>query len=760
MSELDLVVAEPEIRTSLEEFRYSTQALRGAMIADSDRILGTAPREFLAYEEARAAVPGIARRGTGDPSAADVIDWGLPSLVRQVTAVRGWAVRGWAVSPAVRIGQSLMGTGFLLVVAGAVTIPIWGSAGSLIQAGTLVCVAALLALGLSHPATREMLKTVAREALPSDPAAIRSQDRVAVARRQLIEAVGHQEFVAQARTHINTQRKGQFSYSYSVVNSAGLSETYDTTYQVPTNTAADLDGLLTRLDGASIGIAGPRGSGKSTLIRGYCDDFAAGLDLRCMVSAPVDYDARDFVLHLFAVFCRTVMHRYGARPRIHADVLAAAAARDAVRLSSRLTHYGMLYLIPAAALLYWQQSIARFLSVSAGWPYGIGLAIAILGVLRLAWESCRRSWRGRAGGPAEEGYMLASAARRHLTRVRYLQTYTSGWSGTLTLPNGGGQYSRGSSRAEQQLSYPEIVGEFRAFVRDVAAHLHRGNGRIFIGIDELDKISTADQAERFLNQIKGIFGIPHVYFIVSVSDDALMSFERRGLPLRDAFDSSFDEIVYVSPLSYPETRRLLYRRVIGLAEPYAALCHCLAGGLARDIIRAARQVIRAADRLASADRSESPTLSSVCGDLLRDELLRKTRAVIHAAGKGAEDARPLPEDLREVARQLVLPIPGRSLNIVDMIPRPAPDEAAPVAALRTDFVAYAYYCATLRDVFTEGLNAEDMFRATIASENPGSFDALASARHAFSLDTRLAWRMITQFRKAWHLETRDYDGCS
>jgi len=37
--------------------------------------------------------------------------------------------------------------------------------------------------------------------------------------------------------------------------------------------------------------------------------------------------------------------------------------------------------------------------------------------------------------------------------------------------------------------------------------------------------------------------------------------------------------------------------------------------------------------------------------------------------------------------------------------------------------------------------------------NP-SFDALAAARNAFALDTHLAWRMVTGFRKAWPLETR------
>ena len=231
----------------------------------------------------------------------------------------------------------------------------------------------------------------------------------------------------------------------------------------------------------------------------------------------------------------------------------------------------------------------------------------------MAWAPARiaRQARRRASS-GNDGHALAAKAKEHLKKVRYLQTSASGWSGTLGLARTSGQYSRSHTQSEQPFSYPEIVDEFRRFAREVGADVHRHGERVFIGIDELDKIGTPEQAERFLNEIKGIFGIPHLYFMVSVSDDALTAFERRGLPLRDAFDSSFDEIIHVGPLSYAESRRLLYRRVIGLTEPYVALCHCLAGGLARELIRAARQVTRAGvavtgdDRTSSANEDEPP----------------------------------------------------------------------------------------------------------------------------------------------------------
>src|SRR3569833_1150787 len=238
---------------------------------------------------------------------------------------------------------------------------------------------------------------------------------------------------------------------------------------------------------------------------------------------------------------------------------------------------------------------------------------------------------------------LMRTASRNLERVRYLQTRSSGSTGGVKLPFGAeGQRTRGVSRAEQPMSYPEIVDEFRAFVQEVAQFLHEDGNRVFIGVDELDKIGSAEQAERFLNEIKGVFGIPHTYFLVSVSDDALTSFERRGLPLRDAFDSSFDEIIRADPLTYTESRRLIYRRVIGLTEPYVAFCHCLAGALARDLIRTARQVVRAGQQSA-----EPPGVGEGRTTVLGEEVRRKLTATTQVIGsiEDAEPAGPLLERL-------------------------------------------------------------------------------------------------------------------
>jgi hypothetical protein len=772
---LDVVLAEPEIDGAFDEFGLSAATVRMKMVSDADRVLGSAPREFAAYQDAVTH----AFADAGQITHGSRLDLG--DMVRRV----------W-------IGAAVAGA--LMVVGGVASSAAWPWTEPLVWAGgDVLAVAAVLWTGPRVLDIDPNFGPNSSEFLPGF-----SLD-MAAARDRLMAAVSEAELLAQVRTFINTARQGRFGQAYSVAGSPGLSEVYDSANRVSTEIEAELDGLLGRLDGASIGVAGPRGSGKSTLIRGYCEETGsaaagreefdlasllgsglpgrAGGDLRCVVAAPVDYVARDFVLHLFAAFCRAVIGRYGRKAGdLPGVVLSLFWLSRAWLLVVSLLWRTVLYGGSAAALLHWKHVIARWLSVPTTWVVYAAIAMICAGILGFAWSSARkiRRWVREVGGGDEE--TLAAIARDHLSRVRFLQTYTSGWSGTLSLPGGGaeGQLSRGVSLAEQPLSYPEIVEEFRNFARSVAADVHRRGDRVFIGVDELDKMGSAEQAEHFLNEIKGIFGIPHLYFMVSVSDDALTAFERRGLPLRDAFDSSFDEIIHVGPLSYAESRKLLYRRVIGLTEPYVALCHCLAGGLARDLIRAARQVVRTAATLAGTGSStvapdaadnaidvstarlllrgepadQPPALAAVSAAVIQDELHRKLRAVSYVLRSLApEDSTRLQEILYDIAYQPALRQPA--IKIVDLMAKPCQDEPQAVASLRLDFAAQAYYFATLQDVFTDRLDSERMAEATSETPGPGSFDALAAARYAFTLDTLVAWRSITQFRKAWSLDIRE-----
>jgi hypothetical protein len=74
----------------------------------------------------------------------------------------------------------------------------------------------------------------------------------------------------------------------------------------------------------------------------------------------------------------------------------------------------------------------------------------------------------------------------------------------------------------------------------------------------------------------------------------------------------------VGHLSLAESRDVLESRVTGLPIPFQCLCHVLAGGLPRDLIRVAREL----DQQARDDR----TLPGLCHTVIASELRGKVAA--------------------------------------------------------------------------------------------------------------------------------------
>jgi hypothetical protein len=112
-----------------------------------------------------------------------------------------------------------------------------------------------------------------------------------------------------------------------------------------------------------------------------------------------------------------------------------------------------------------------------------------------------------------------------------------------------------------------------------------------VSIDELDKLSSSQQLIDAVNGLKDLFHIPGVHFVVSVSDEALTSFEQRSIPTRDAFDSAFDTIVSVERLQLKESLDIVYSRAAGFPPIVAMFCHAWSGGLPRDLLRTARRCV-------------------------------------------------------------------------------------------------------------------------------------------------------------------------
>jgi hypothetical protein len=164
--------------------------------------------------------------------------------------------------------------------------------------------------------TRRSLRTdAAREALDAWSAYVTALD---------------QQVLGEARHKVNEASKAARASAYDLMlrvrESAGLG-VHGEEYRVPCVADGHLQGLLDQLGGFSVGIAGPRGVGKTSLVRKYCPAECHvsedGRDLSVLVSAPVEYAPPEFVRHLFATLCRAFIE-YDKRAAGHQDLRRTA----------------------------------------------------------------------------------------------------------------------------------------------------------------------------------------------------------------------------------------------------------------------------------------------------------------------------------------------------------------------------------------------------------------------------------------------------
>jgi Cdc6-like AAA superfamily ATPase len=658
----------------------------------------------------------------------------------------------------------------------------------------------------------------------------------------------------------------------------GLVEVRNAEYDIPTDSYEQLNQLVKTARGGSIGLAGPRGSGKTTLMNAICNtpklEKQNSKVIPVMTSAPVVYDSRDFIILMFKLVCNKYLQHLSAerwtqenqrRERNWRKQYNPVREMDQELKLSRsnvlpvlfevfqlfgrttllvLTALGILLLsislflaastpaqspaasvtetalpatpaggtlvtqmpvtvVPAttfrstttrssgvvatlekvgitpASLFRWGWIlILTSLAMRTGQRYFVNRVIVDESlrsgklraeVLEWAWEARLLSWRIRKFleergdleflerivldiGPRDLAPDLEEEAKTWLRNLHFQQSYSSGWSGSLKLPVGVETGLQNSMQlAQYQLSVPEIVTEYQEFVKKLIADEYT----VIIGIDELDKMGSAEDAYKFLNAIKSLFGIDNCFYLISVSENAMSSFERRGLPVRDEFDSSFDKIIYVDYMDYRVSQRLLNRRVIGIPVPFIAFCYCLSGGLPRDLIRCCRLMFELLE-----NEPQSNSLKQLVQAMIRDDLERKLQAVVIAAkqSQAFEDVNKLLEGIYRLESLLpgasTLPFhssryfrdyvqkgaPGRKSKKVD-------EEKRKLAVLITELDAYLYYIATLHAYFTN-LDIK-RFRQ---DEERFELDRLARARQLFAYSVAESQRIIKEFRESHHMD--------
>lgn len=536
-----------------------------------------------------------------------------------------------------------------------------------------------------------------------------------------------------------------------VTTAPGLAELSEREQIVPTDATARLAQLSMAMPTGNLGVSGPRGAGKTTLLRNFCDatlewrDPSHGggrSDLRVLVSAPVDYDAREFILHLFGRVCETVLATARASSSIRRrDVYGERRRRSVIVLP------GLVLAVAGAAVIGWNllarpRQLPHLTSVDLILAVGCVLLVGGIGLLI---AGAGAGWRARR----KDQLTVPDEARMWLTRLRYLQAFTTGYSGTLRLP-AGAQLQATTTRqlTELQLALPDLVDRYRDFAARTALWYRSSwpgpaetAGRIVVGIDELDKIGSAAACERFINDIKAIFGIPHWLYLVSVSDDALVAFQQRAFAARTAFDNAFDEVVHADYLDFEAARSLLRSRVAGLPSPMIGLCHVLSGGLPRDLIRAARSMIDVCAK-------GSGHITHLCEEMVAAEMdtLKDACLTVLAADPDQLDSSGLLPWLLDSSW------PGRSCKAFLR----ALDQDLRHPETPRNFCAAVYFYATVIEVFGPGLTATThALRARDVTRTPAhndggdaSIDRLAHARNALSGNPDIAWELVTRFRAA------------
>ncbi|MEV4621482.1 hypothetical protein AB0J74_22575 [Asanoa sp. NPDC049573] len=587
-------------------------------------------------------------------------------------------------------------------------------------AGVLTAVAGLVLLGSTLTAAQPAAVMVAGLALVAAVAGGLAVLRHRLARVHFLAGLGYERAGAAARS---VETRAAHVVTVLAIAAAGLSVAGWLTDAVPGVDTSLALGAVAVAAVLAVAVVIPDAGALTDAAVAGAGCSAALLVATAVVEGPPPADRRLavvlFVVALAAAWSRGIVRRLAPPPAqrhaLHAGLTAGAVAALAGGLA-------------ATAGAAWN------VAVRPGYAWAAVLVATSFGLATALPAGGRATPVGPArpepGGPARE----------QLRRIRYQQTVTTGWSDAVKIgavPKTPVALERtvtgGTALARVPLTYPEIVGDFHAYVRE----LTRSGAAVVIGIDELDKLQP-EAAVRFMNEVKAVIEahVPGCYFLVSISEEALAGFEQRGLPTRDVFDTAFDEMLRLDHLRYESTVAMLAKRVIDLPRGVVALSHALAGGLPRDVVRAVRAADAARRIRRAADDGQliSEVARRVCADELRSRL-HGLRTEARALG----DWR-LTMALTDWANQ-------RSLD--DLTDLGTPPKEIDDTTLLLAHATSVYHLATVAAFFATA-GEVDLERV----ETDG-IDTLAQARADMAVSWALAWRGVSAFRAAWGMPVLD-----
>lgn len=564
----------------------------------------------------------------------------------------------------------------------------------------------------------------------------------------------------------------------SLENHDGLKDAHNRRYVVPTQAERQLRQKMAQIDGGTIAVCGSRGAGKSTLLRSCTDQQSTRtFDLTVFIQAPAEYAPQEFLLTLFGEVCETYLKKFSLDPA-ETGVFVAIRKRRIIRPVVQVVRWIVTLALALAALTaalgrgaQWlyeryatpemvdrvhkssQQGLGIVVGLWRDHPWISGFVLASVGLWLLP------QFRRRLTGPT-----LAQECQRYLYRLRTVQSSSTAVNFGLPPIHG---VSLGSSRTTSVSSvpftFPELVSDFRELLEKISHQLDLVfDSRVVIAIDELDRLGDAATARKFLGQIKAIFGIKGVYYLISVAEDVGAAFVRRGLPHRDVTDSSLDDLLYLQPRTVSESKSLLAVRAPSLTQPYVLLLHALAGGIPRDLIRYARRLIEVhhwTDRKELKDLAPSMILEELAETLEGFRTLLAMREWTASGGPLLNRLYVLVRLLRSPHERLEVEARTRiqylADNPVPMLPQTATGAAGDpldgeTLTLWQEASACAYFSLTLLQIF----GAPDFDNRFEQAQNDvmnGDPQRLAEARQELAVSPFSARILLDGIRAAWTL---------
>ena len=538
---------------------------------------------------------------------------------------------------------------------------------------------------------------------------------VVEARQEWIDGIAL-SLVPRIRTALNKYANADHPTKLIVDVAPGLGDADTRDRHVERPETERIGHLFTQLGVRTIAVSGARGVGKTTLLRMLADR-------RLTVAAPVSYDPLDFLVHLYSTVCKHALDvtRSYSRKWVYR---ALAAARILLKL-----------LAVAAVTLVWG------IPLIAGRP-GFAIPAKILMTATLI-AGYRAADRLRTRKAPRNTRAMTKLANADLRRLRFIQTSIHERSGAFKR----GGFEMGGKRArqlaEKALTLPELVSEYHEFVSRFVVWMREdttgANDHLTIGIDEVDRMASAEDAEKFLNDVKAVFGDRHCRYIVTVSEDALAGFERRVVRLRPALDSAFDEVLRLGEFSYRQSADLLDRSVAGFSNGFVALCHCLSGGIPRDLIRAARALVD--QRKATGDDD----LNRLTASLVQHEIQTLKRGLTHRF--------PAHEHGDAEAFLSALADPSWPTTSTETM-------LVAVAALldgstkdhhRSELALAVYFYATVQDLFC--LRLDTVLTETRSKDGTPILDAVVAIRGMLPVSAALTLSQLNKLRQELGLRT-------